>query len=226
MGTQKKLKEYLKKSVRKIRHRKGFGVHSPFAYNFITGVIDEKLPYYAYHRMVNLYKKCDLPFKVATLLFRVVNYFHSRNIVEIGCDGGLSILPCLVVDSRNHSYSLSTEEKATSAQHWLASFKGCAVRSSFMTEFQQIPTDEAYDMVILNEIPVGIDNETLIQWILSHTTENAVIYARGVRMGQKLESLWDDLCDSEDIQVTMDLYDYGLAMRRPRFFKQHYIVSF
>jgi hypothetical protein len=24
----------------------------------------------------------------------------------------------------------------------------------------------------------------------------------------------------------MDLYDYGLAIRKPRFFKQHYVVAF
>ena len=31
-----------------LRHRKGFGVHSPFAFSFITKVIDERCGYYCY----------------------------------------------------------------------------------------------------------------------------------------------------------------------------------
>ena len=41
----------LRKSLllyRFLRYRKGFGVHSPFAFSFITKVIDERCPYYCY----------------------------------------------------------------------------------------------------------------------------------------------------------------------------------
>ena len=33
---------------RGIRYRKGFGVHSPFVYNLITKVIEERCPYYCF----------------------------------------------------------------------------------------------------------------------------------------------------------------------------------
>ena len=33
---------------KRFRHRKGYGVHSPFAFNLITWVIYEKLPYYKF----------------------------------------------------------------------------------------------------------------------------------------------------------------------------------
>ena len=34
--------------LRRIRHRKGYGVHSPFAYDFIRQVLEEHDAYYAY----------------------------------------------------------------------------------------------------------------------------------------------------------------------------------
>lgn len=35
----------------RFRHRKGYGVHSPFAFRFITDVIYERSPYYAYSEL-------------------------------------------------------------------------------------------------------------------------------------------------------------------------------
>lgn len=37
--------------LRRIRHRKGYGVHSPFAFDFIKQVLEEHDAYYAYSEM-------------------------------------------------------------------------------------------------------------------------------------------------------------------------------
>ena len=101
MGAKKKLKEYLSKGVRKLKHRKGFGVHSPFAYSIITEVIEEKLPYYAYRRMQRTYtKQAPVSFKVACLVLRLANRFRCRHAVEIVSDGGYTLLPLVLSDSR------------------------------------------------------------------------------------------------------------------------------
>lgn len=41
-------KKYYIKAIRRLRHRRGFGVHSPFAFNLITKVIEENFMYYSY----------------------------------------------------------------------------------------------------------------------------------------------------------------------------------
>ena len=41
----------------RFRHRCGYGVHSPFAFNLITHVIYESTPYYKYEELVTAQKK-------------------------------------------------------------------------------------------------------------------------------------------------------------------------
>lgn len=198
---KKKLNEYFSRSIRKIKHRKGFGVHSPFAFSVITEVIEEKLPYYAYRPMQGSYpKSAAVPFKVVTLLYRLANRFGCRNIAILG-DEQYASMPLQIVDSRNHLTKISDALQMSSVQ------------------------EEKFDMIVVNLNPLG-DDIALSEWLLQHSSEDAVIFVKGILPHHALEICWDDFCDHDEVPITMDLYDYGLAIRKPNFFKQHYIVSF
>ena len=111
--TKKKIREYLTKGVRRIKHRKGFGVHSPFAFAIITEVIEEKTPYYAYVTLRRAHAgRPNLPFKVASLLFRLADRFACQHSLVIGNDAGCALLPLMLVDSRSHIYAFSGDSVA------------------------------------------------------------------------------------------------------------------
>lgn len=196
-----KLNSYFSKSLRKIKHRKGFGVHSPFAYAIITEVIEEKLPYYAYSSMQRRYdKKSPVPFKVVCLLFRLANRFSCRNIAILG-DEQYARMPLTEVDSRNTVYVFS--------------------------DVPSLPMsgDVKYDMIVVNQNPFP-DESLLLEWLLSHATPETIFFAKGIQPKHALETFWDAFSELDEVPITMDLFDYGLAIMKPNFFKQHYIVSF
>ena len=77
----------------RFRHRCGYGVHSPFAFNLITQVIYESTPYYKYKDLAVEQKKLAPQKdnywkyeskKVKRLLFRLVNYIQPDTIVDAG----------------------------------------------------------------------------------------------------------------------------------------------
>lgn len=110
------------KLYRRIRYRKGFGVHSPFVFNLITKVIEESCPYYVFydiemerrkllHRMEQITYPdrrqknklktrplCQVALREAIshkqgmLLFRLANYFRSKHIIQLGPAMGISTL--------------------------------------------------------------------------------------------------------------------------------------
>jgi len=238
-NTKKKLRDYLNKSVRKLKHRKGFGVHSPFAYSIITEVIEEKLPYYAYRRMQRTYdKQAPIQHKVACLLLRLANRFRCRNVIEVGCDGGYSLLPLLLTDSKLKAHVNAGSQMKTRIETLISWLPQRLENITYLPDLSQLSSEQTFDMMVINANPFAPadtrltpeQNEAaaqqLVDWLMSHTQEETIIFVHGIQPRQNLETVWDLLCDRDDVSITMDLYNYGLAILKPRFFKQHYIVAF
>ncbi|MCR4995221.1 MAG: hypothetical protein K6A32_07625 [Bacteroidales bacterium] len=73
----------------RFRHRRGYGVHSPFAFNFLQSVIYERTPYYAYADLNRLHPWWvrtfrAYPMQCRRLLFRLTNYIHPQTIAVLG----------------------------------------------------------------------------------------------------------------------------------------------
>lgn len=67
----------------RVRHRCGYGVHSPFAFKFLTDVVYETTPYYIYGELdsqLELLHRFRVR-RVLHLLMRCVNYAQPRQIV-------------------------------------------------------------------------------------------------------------------------------------------------
>lgn len=75
--------------LRRIRHRRGYGVHSPFAFNLITQVVYSPGRYYAYDRLNRLHTPGERLLRprrraVCRLLFRLANFCQAHHISMSG----------------------------------------------------------------------------------------------------------------------------------------------
>lgn len=98
-------------ALKRYRQSLGFGVHSPFAFAFIRGVLVEKSPYYAYKRLATARRmsldmannkgrhRRVISLKSAKLLFRVTCRFNPALILQCGASYGVSSVSMLEVDS-------------------------------------------------------------------------------------------------------------------------------
>lgn len=71
--------------LQRLRHGRGFGVHSPWAYRFIREVLRESLPYYAYPEVDALARAADWPGgrEQARLLMRI-SAFMQPCVAAVG----------------------------------------------------------------------------------------------------------------------------------------------
>ncbi len=73
----------------RVRHRKGYGVHSPFAFDFVTDVLYNGERYYAYEEMDGTLRwwQRGRVRSMRRLLFRLANYRRPRTVYCAGVDG-------------------------------------------------------------------------------------------------------------------------------------------
>lgn len=194
----------------RFRHRCGYGVHSPFAFDFITNVVYEKTPYYAYQGLAKEEKK--LPparrrrgagesLKVKRLLFRLVNRVQPAVIVDAGVPSAASL------------YLRAAKPGAD----WVE-----ATDLSELFLEQGAPVDFLY----VHDFRHAEFVEEVFRVCLPRTTSRSVFVIEGIAYNQAMRELWQRLQKEERVGVTFDLYDVGILFFDRTKIKQHYVVNF
>ena len=194
----------------RFRHRCGYGVHSPFAFELITCLIYEKSIYYAYKQLPEEEKKQALGYhrewrserrKVKHLLFRLVNRFQPHTIVDAGIPSSTSL------------YMQAGNKKA--------GYVSAADLSELFLD-KGIPVDFLY----LHFGENVVWTEDAFRVCVERTTPKSVFVIKGIRYSKAMEQLWDRLKKDDKVGITFDLYDVGLLFFDKSKIKQHYIVNF
>ncbi|WP_455962819.1 hypothetical protein [Bacteroides bouchesdurhonensis] len=192
----------------RFRYRCGYGVHSPFAFNLITDVIYEKLPYYAYRSLASEQKKMSKERgwyrgtqKVNRLLFRLVNRAQPDIIVEVG---------------RPSVSALYLQSAKPSAGYLFA---------SDLSELF-LDTDVPVDFLYLNDYRNPVLVKEVYEVCVQRTTPKSLFVVYGIAYSRQMRTLWHELQNDERVGITFDLYDVGLLFFDKTKIKQHYMINF
>lgn len=245
---------------RKIRYRKGFGVHSPFVFNLITKVIEERKPYYCFYdieleRMKLLDRHdpaegCDgnnrtkppvrtvaelanreaFPKKKGELLFRLVHYFGSKRIVQVGTGTGISTLyltscatglKCIALESRPEYARIASrlleKHAANPVDIRVGEYKESA--GPAWEEMGKV------DFVFFHT-PEEENNRALFREAVKHVHAGTIFVIDGIRRNKEMRVFWREVCRHPAVTVTADLYSAGIIFFNPKLYKRNYIVYF
>lgn len=211
------LKRTLKAPAR-YRTGKGFGVHSPFAFKFITRVLRETLPFYAYSNQKIRYRDAErnsvkhpfLTLKRIRLLFRTANFFCPESVLQLGADNGLVSAALLDVNSAMKIARC-----------------GCdgTFESQNVTEYAAIdalPSDMVPEMVIV----VDTEKSEAVENFLQRAVEaESVIVFPCIDHKVQIKELWDALnASAADYGMTFTNDKFGVLVAKKNLPRQHYNV--
>lgn len=227
-----------------MRHRRGFGVHSPFAFNLITKVIEENFMYYSYAEIEqvrreklqgklsrkDLNRRKTMSFKKGTLLFRLVNYFTPSSILEIGTAWGVSSL--YLKAGHGSSRLTCIEPDALVAEMAKKVVLPYDESVSFLTDTLSESIEKYFasggvlNFVYIHQVCTPADYAWLIPRLIEHSGDKTVWVINGIRSHKRITEAWNLLVADDKIRVTMDLYDIGLAFNNSKLNKQDYVIAF
>lgn len=211
----------------KVRHHKGHGIHSPFVFNFITKVIEEKSPYYAYNDIREfLVSSSEITFtesKFGRLIFKCVNYFNAKKILELGAGTGTNTLYLTVASKESNCICVETNNSKRNTAGLLYQRWGHNISIS-EDLFPKI--ESPVDCILVNLRNYEADNDALIEYVLSCINDNSFIIVDGIRTNRKHQMLWKRLIGCDEVIVSMDLFHVGILFFNPKYYKRNFKLSY
>lgn len=208
--------------LKRKRTAKGFGVHSPFAFSFITKVINEKLPYNAYFDIHNHLTKNNIGPKeiseIHYLSFRLVNFFHPKNILEIGSGKGINTLFLIAPSNKITCVSIETNfDKIVVAQKLQYHKKN-------QTEVGNAIPNSTFDAIFCNldyKLHKSVD---LVKLLFEHSHNQTFWLIMNINKNKATKAIWRKIKIDERTRLTFDKKHFGIVILNSEYQKLNYLI--
>jgi predicted O-methyltransferase YrrM len=234
------------KLYRKLRYRKGYGVHSPFVYSLITKVIEEKAAFYAFDEIEKLRQEMVSPAhplsdltvretqsrNYGALLFRIVNFYKCRQILQIGSSTGIMSLylamaspkQCCCHALEERSGLLDTAQAFSRAHHlekldFREGDYGSELKRLQVSGFQA-------DLIFINGLYNFLETENILSLCLPFLHKKTILIIDNIVKNKNRRDLWKKIKSHPQVRSSIDLCALGIAFFDDNLPKKQYKAYF
>lgn len=210
--------------INRLRHNRGFGVQSPSAFFFVTQVLKEKLPYYAYEQIDSIAQESGTHSKkMCRRLFRIANYLQPKSIIAIGTTAKAPLCALSVAASTAQATLISAERRALPAADKFLINRGA---HKLHGEEEKLLQEYLHAHTPLQLLFIGRDCDiaSTLQTALQHICSHTAIIADDIHRTPGRLKQWEEAVNNPQTVVTYDLYSMGLLLFDNKKKKQHYTL--
>lgn len=215
------------------RSGKGFGIHSPFAFNFTLKVLEERCPYYAYevikekrHIAASATKKHVLPESEARRIFRITNYFNPQRILQIGSDCGIAAVSALNVSGKSRMWLYNPSGDAA-AYRLLEEYSGRVDfhKSATVCIDNYFSEAQAAPFIIIGDIEGG-DYPLILSSLKKAVTGKCTIIVCNIERRETISRLWDETTGAMTTGMSFSNGKLGVIVCDDKLPLSHYSLWF
>jgi len=246
-------------------NRKGHGIHSPFVFDFVTKVLNDRTEYRDYDRVERVRKKslkdqrilsiedhgagssssaskersvssiarhAVKSKKYAQLLYRIVKYYKSNSIIELGTSLGITTSYLSLATPGGNVFTLegSTEVASIARQN----FKNLELQNVKLAEgnFDYTLPSVLYhltsvDLAFIDGNHRCEPTENYFRWLLEKSNSNSIFIFDDIHWSKGMENAWEHIQKHPAVRCSIDLFFIGIVFFRQEFKeKQHFTIRF
>lgn len=218
----------IKKLIRYInrrRHAAGHGVHSQFAFELIMDTIHAPYSYYSYQDNKSILQHTQLSkeanTKYAELLFRLINRFNSKNILEIGSAKGINTLYLASISKQTQITCIEEDKDKTNiAQSLLANKLENIIFSSKLPMSKQ-----SFDAIVwdLEQYP---HKKEVLKTIPHLIKKDGFVVVNAINKEKENQEVWQSILQLNSLTMSFDLGTIGIGFFKPSLPKLNYDIYF
>jgi predicted O-methyltransferase YrrM len=245
---------------------KGHGIHSPFVFDLVEKVLNDKTKYAAYkevelqrslllgnetiitvedfgagstkgltkQRVVQQIAATSLkPKKYAQLLYRLVNYFQPKQILELGTSLGITTAylakakPTATVTSMEGSVSIAAIATQQFAALELNNIE--LITGNFDETLNPVieKADQPFNFVFIDGNHRKEPTLRYFEQLLAKTDHDTVFVFDDIHWSKEMEEAWEIIKKHSSVSLTIDLFFIGLVfLRKEQKEKEHFVIRF
>lgn len=224
-----------------MRHRKGHGIHSPYLFEFVNGVLFNgegvELPPFIRkeHRKLRaenaFVRRSSVKRKYGFLLYRITRWFHPEMIIELGTGLGISTI---YLSSGSHEIPLHSieqnKERAELAEQLIK--KWCPGPISIHVGAMEEMLKDVLPLLPRRFVAFVDGNHhhkptvAYVDELIDRAEDEAIIVMDDIYWSRGMQRAWKDVIAREEVQVSFDLFHMGILIIGKELQKKKFKIKF
>ena len=183
-------------------------------------------------RVADIVRRAAKPPKLAQLLFRMVRYYRSRSIMELGTSAGLTTA-YLALANKNANV-LSMEGALQVAELARKNFEKLQIQNiriatgNFDSVLPQVLSEvESPDLVFVDGNHRKAPTLQYFNQLLDSINSSSVLIFDDIHWSKEMEDAWESIKAHHKVLLTIDLFFMGLVFFSNEFkIKQHFVIRY
>lgn len=165
--------------------------------------------------------------KRARLMVRLIDYLSVKKALELGTSIGLGSLSI----AASGQAKLKSMEACTATSEFAKNlfekfqFTGITcINSTFAEGLSRLSSEEKYDLVFIDGHHDGEATLNYFESLLKHKHNDSLFIFDDIHWSASMEIAWEQIKAHEEVQVSIDTFQWGLVFFRKEQVKQHFVI--